>query len=222
MSLDFVLGQLGAGLGRAAPAQLFHWMAPFDDGERDAVLADDVRRSLAADPFAPIADALAAPLGAPFDDAIGRMQYLFAALYLPGDILFKVDRASMYNSLEVRAPFLDHALAEAAFALPSRLKFRGGATKYLLKRLAERHLPAELVHRPKHGFAVPVASLLRGTLRARIAETILDAGNPLASWFRRPALEVMLRDHESGRRDHRKRLWTLYCLFRFAAFARAG
>jgi asparagine synthase (glutamine-hydrolysing) len=145
-----------------------------------------------------------------------------AALYLPGDILFKVDRASMYNSLEVRAPFLDHALAEAAFALPSRLKFRGGATKYLLKRLAERHLPAELVHRPKHGFAVPVASLLRGTLRARIAETILDAGNPLASWFRRPALEVMLRDHESGRRDHRKRLWTLYCLFRFAAFARAG
>jgi asparagine synthase (glutamine-hydrolysing) len=222
MSLDFVLGQLGAGLGRAAPAQLFHWMAPFDDGERDAVLADDVRHSLAADPFAPVAEALAAPLGAPFDDAVGRMQYLFTALYLPGDILFKVDRASMYNSLEVRAPFLDHALAEAAFALPSRLKFRGGATKYLLKRLAERHLPAELVHRPKHGFAVPVASLLRGTLRARIAETILDAGNPLASWFRRPALEVMLRDHESGRRDHRKRLWTLYCLFRFAAFARAG
>jgi asparagine synthase (glutamine-hydrolysing) len=156
------------------------------------------------------------------DDAVGRMQYLFAALYLPGDILFKVDRASMYNSLEVRAPFLDRALAEAAFALPTRFKLRGGETKHLLKRLAARHLPRELVYRPKHGFAVPVAGLLRGALRARVAETLLDGANPLAGWFRRPVLESMLRDHAAGRRDHRKRLWSLYCLFRFAANAAAA
>jgi len=219
MSLDFVLGQLAAGFGRPAPTQLFHWMAPFDDGERAALLTDDVRAALPADPFAPVTEALGAGLGAPFDDAVGRMQYLFAALYLPGDILFKVDRASMYNSLEVRAPFLDRRLAEAAFALPSRLKLRGAETKYLLKRLALRHLPPDLVHRPKHGFAVPVAGLMRGALRSRVADTLLDPANPFASWFRRPALEAMLRDHASGRRDHRKRLWSLYSLFRFAANA---
>jgi asparagine synthase (glutamine-hydrolysing) len=217
MSLDFVLGQLAAGVGRSAPAQLFHWMAPFDAAERRDILVPDFRAALPADPFQPVAEALGAPLAAPFDDPVGRMQYLFTALYLPGDILFKVDRASMYNSLEVRAPFLDRALAEAAFALPSRLKVQGGDTKYLLKRLALRHLPRDLVERPKHGFAVPVAGLLRGALRGRVEETLLDPGNPLASWFRRPALEAMLRDHAAGRRDHRKRLWALYSLLRFAA-----
>jgi len=222
MSLDFVLSQFAAGLGRSAPAQLFHWMAPFDEAERADLLAPDAREMLPADPFRPVEEALAKASGAPFDDAIGRMQYLFAAFYLPDDVLTKVDRASMYNSLEVRAPFLDRVLAEAAFALPTRLKVRGGETKYLLKRLAARHLSHELVYRPKHGFAVPVAGLLRGPLRARVADTLLDAGNPLAGWFRRPALESMLRDHASGRRDHRKRLWSLYCLFRFAANAAAG
>jgi asparagine synthase (glutamine-hydrolysing) len=217
MSLDFVLGQLAAGFGQSAPSQTFHWMASFDDHERASLLADDVRASLSADLFQPVADLLAASPGAPFDDSVGRMQYLFTALYLPGDILFKVDRASMYNSLEVRAPFLDRAVAEAAFALPSRLKLKGGTTKYLLKRLAERHLPRDLVHRPKHGFAVPVAGLLRGALRDRVADTLLDRANPLASWFKRPALETMLRDHGAGRRDHRKRLWALYSLMRFAA-----
>jgi asparagine synthase (glutamine-hydrolysing) len=127
----------------------------------------------------------------------------------------------MYNSLEVRAPFLARAVAEFALSLPPSWKIRGLRTKYLLRRLAGRLLPRAIVERPKHGFAPPVAGLLRGRLRHRVHDTLLDAGNPLAGRFRRAEIERMLGDHMAGRRDHRKRLWSLYCLFRFAAAVRS-
>ena len=88
-----------------------------------------------------------------------------AARYLPGDLLTKVDRASMSVSLEVREPFLDHELAQLAVALPIQWKIRGRQNKYVLRQLLERHLPASLFNRPKHGFSAPVEQWLRGPLR---------------------------------------------------------
>ena len=134
--------------------------------------------------------------------------------------LFKirlVDRASMMNSLEVRSPYLARPFAEYAMSLPPSWKFKGGQTKRILKKLAERHLPKDMVHQPKHGFGLPLANLLRGPLYAPISETILDKTNPAADWLQRQTLETLLSQHRQGTRDHRKKLWTLYILFKAAA-----
>ncbi len=88
--------------------------------------------------------------------------------YLPEDILTKVDRATMFNGLEGRDPFLDHRIVEFALALPLEYKYRSGETKYLLKRILKRYLPEKLFARPKQGFAVPVHSWLRDDLMGMV------------------------------------------------------
>jgi asparagine synthase (glutamine-hydrolysing) len=92
--------------------------------------------------------------------------------YLPGDLLTKVDRASMAVSLEAREPFLDHKLAALAIALPLEWKLRHGQNKYVLRRLLDRHFPAGLFDRPKHGFSAPVGKWLRGPLRGVLEEEL--------------------------------------------------
>ncbi len=209
MSPDFVLRHVSQGFGAPVDYQNFLWMAAFTEGEKDRLWR---REALPEDrhTFAPIEALLAA--GAPVE-AIERLLYLFTTTYLPENILAKVDRASMYNSLEVRAPFLDRAFAEFALSLPHRWKVRGFETKFLLKRLAARHLPRDAVYRPKHGFALPLSDLLRGPLHEPVRDVLLDPANPLAGWFERTAIETYLKQHRAGTADHRKKLWTLYILF---------
>src|SRR5437870_9943325 len=105
-------------------------------------------------------------------DPLSRVQYADFKTYLPGDILTKVDRASMANSLEVRVPLLDHTLVEWAARLPSRLKLRGPEGKYIFKAALEPHVSKAILYRPKQGFAVPRAAWFRGPLRARQPETL--------------------------------------------------
>jgi len=213
MSLPFKLAQLSQGFGAPVAHQTFLWMAPFDDTARRPLLTEPLP---VAESLVPV-DAIVG--GAADADATRMMQRLFTAIYLPDDILTKVDRASMYNSLEVRAPYLACEIAEFAFSLPASWQLDGFTTKYLLRRLAARYLPDDLVRRGKHGFALPVAGMLRGALRARVSDVLLDRENPLAGLFNRAEIERLLAAHMSGRHDHRKRLWSLYALFRFAATA---
>ena len=160
--------------------------------------------------FAPIDRCAAEAAGlAPVD----LLLYLFLATYLPEDILTKTDRASMFNSLEVRAPFLDRRFAEYALTLPTALKLRGRTKKYILKRLACRYLPRAIVERKKHGFAVPIGALIRTLFRERCRDVLLSRANPVADWFERAAIEALFDEHDSGRRDHGKKLWALYILF---------
>ena len=105
------------------------------------------------------------------DDA-SRFMHFDLTRYLPGDLLTKVDRASMAVSLEAREPFLDHKLAPLAIALPLEWKLRDGQNKYILRRLLDRHYPAGLFDRPKHGFSAPVAKWLRGPLRGVLEEEL--------------------------------------------------
>jgi asparagine synthase (glutamine-hydrolysing) len=116
---------------------------------------------------------------APFTDPLSKIFYLDLKTYLVDDILTKVDRASMANSLEVRVPLLDYKVVEFAHSLPLHLKIRNGQGKYLLRKVAARHLPAAHLALQKKGFRVPMASWMRGELRDWVREAILPASNNL-------------------------------------------
>jgi asparagine synthase (glutamine-hydrolysing) len=212
MNRRFLATQLAQGFGAATTRQSFLWMAPFAPHS----MADLWRRSALREEawleaaFAPI-DRRATEATDLAD--IDRLAYQFLTIYLPENILTKTDRASMFNSLEVRAPFLGRAIAEFSGSLPTGLKLRRGVRKYLLKRLACRYLPPAIVYRKKHGFAVPIGRLIRTLLWTQCQDVLMSASNPVAVWFKRSAIEALLREHASGRIDHGKKLWTLYILF---------
>jgi asparagine synthase (glutamine-hydrolysing) len=129
--------------------------------------------------------------------------------YLPDDILTKVDRASMGVSLEVRVPLLDRHVFEFAWSLPMALKLEGGQGKRVLRDVLYRHVPRELIERPKHGFAVPIAAWLRGELRDW-AQALLDPARLLREGYLDPApIQRCWREHLSGRRNWDTRLWTV-------------
>jgi asparagine synthase (glutamine-hydrolysing) len=220
MNRRFLMAQLAQGFGAATTRQSFLWMAPFTPTR----MAGLWRRS-------------ALPEGAEFDGVfaavdrraaeagnltgVERLAYQFLTTYLPENILTKTDRASMFNSLELRAPFLSRELADYSSALPTGFKLRHGVKKYILKRLACRYLPQRIVYRKKHGFAVPIGRLIRTLFWTRCQDVLMSAGNPVSDWFDRAAIERLLAAHASGRADHGKKLWALYILFSVAGRRRA-
>ncbi len=152
----------------------------------------------------------------PFDLDLGidapeavRIMYCDAISYLPDDILCKVDRASMAVSLETRVPFLDHRVAELAARIPLGLKIRDGEGKRIIRQLLYRHVPRELIERPKTGFAVPVADWIKGPLRDW-AEDLLDSRRMAQDgWFDPNVVHRRWQDHLSGRRSSPQALWAL-------------
>jgi asparagine synthase (glutamine-hydrolysing) len=142
-------------------------------------------------------------------DPLALIQYLDLKTYLIGDINTKVDRASMAHSLEVREPLMDHPLVEWLATLPSSLKLRGGEGKYLLKQSMQPYLPAELMYRPKQGFAVPLAKWFRGPLRTRVTESLVGERLASTGMFNPTYLRHLLDSHFSGARDYSAPIWTL-------------
>jgi asparagine synthase (glutamine-hydrolysing) len=143
------------------------------------------------------------------DDPLSLIQYLDLKTYLVGDINTKVDRAGMAHSLEVREPLMDHPLVEWLATLPSNLKLRGGEGKWLFKRALEPHLPQEVLHRPKMGFAVPLASWFRGPLRNRVRDAVLGERLMDTGLFERRMVGQLVDQHQSEVRDHSAPLWSL-------------
>ncbi|MBN8889838.1 MAG: amidotransferase 1, exosortase A system-associated [Rhodospirillales bacterium] len=150
------------------------------------------------------------------EDPLVQAQYADINTYLVGDILTKVDRASMANSLEVRAPLLDAGMVDWGLGLPAGLKLRGTEGKYIFKRAMEPYLPREILYRRKQGFATTLAPVLRqGTARVRAAllgPAMLDSG-----LFRADTIAGLIDAHDAGRADHSQALWQLLVFAGFLA-----
>jgi asparagine synthase (glutamine-hydrolysing) len=143
------------------------------------------------------------------EDPLSQVQYADFKTYLPGDILTKVDRASMASSLELRVPLLDHTLVEWAARLPSDLKLNGREGKYVFKAALGPYVSRQVLYRPKQGFAVPLATWFRGPLRRRLRDTLSGPVLRDSGLFDMPTVAVLLDQHQSGERDHSAALWTL-------------
>jgi asparagine synthase (glutamine-hydrolysing) len=183
------------------------WFGSFRADEHAQLLADDVLRHTDGDLYAEARRLLTEETDA--TDMVERMQSLDTRLYLAEDILTKVDRATMAVSLEARAPFLDPRVAEFAASLPVDYKLRGRTTKSILKQAAAPLLPPFVVKRPKKGFGVPVADWLKGKLRPLARDLLAPARLHAQGIFNAAYVQRLLDEHEQGRANHRKQLWTL-------------
>src|SRR5437879_5884216 len=132
-----------------------------------------------------------------------------AETYLPDDVLTKVDRMSMAHSLESRVPLLDNDVIAFASRLPAAFKIKDGRRKHVLKEVAARLLPQDLVDRRKQGFGVPLGVWFRGNLRELFAETLLTSASLQRGYFEPQFVRGLVQEHLSGRRDHTLRLWQL-------------
>ena len=178
----------------------------FDAADRAALYGPDLaERVLAAatDRFQEHADAA----GAISSD--NKMLYQDLMMYLPDDILTKVDRMSMANALEARVPILDHRIAEFAAGVPFPLKLKGGTSKRLVKHALRRIAPPALLKQRKHGFAIPIHRWFREDLLGHFEETVLGPRARGHAFLKRQAVETLLQRHRAGKENYGHHLWAL-------------
>ncbi|HEX3912972.1 MAG TPA: asparagine synthase (glutamine-hydrolyzing) [Steroidobacteraceae bacterium] len=197
MSLDFKLNRTLRGLSYRSPLWNPVWLAALDPEELARVFEGNVS---VEDLYS---EAIEAWDNSASSNLVDRTLEFFTTFYLTDDILVKSDRAAMLNSLEVRAPFLAPSLADYVSRLPANVKYRGGTTKWILKRALQGLLPADIINRRKKGFGIPVAQWLREmeTLNRPSIEHINEA--PFRTWE---------QQHQRRYRDHRGALWCRFAL----------
>lgn len=195
----------------------FHGVAIMTDRERQKLFSGTFRATLQGYQAVDIMRGHAA--NAPVEDPLSLIQYLDFKTYLPGDILTKVDRASMAHSLEVRVPLLDHQFVEWVSGLPPSIKLNGAEGKYILKKSLRPYLSDDILYRSKKGFSVPLAAWLRGPLQQLVRTSVLHARMTDAGIFNVDYLHHLVNEHESGRKDYSATLWALLM---FAAFLRVN
>ena len=188
-------------------------------------MREDARRAMQAEPT-DVAETVrlfrAAFAAHPFGHGLDAVLYSDFALYLPDDILVKVDRMSMSHGLEARVPFLDHHLVEATAALPANYKLRGLQTKSVLKRAVRGQVPDQLLRRRKAGFNVPMAAWLSGALRPLVRDMLSSARVQRLGLWRPEAVTRLLDEHDAHKRDHSRTLWALLCFVLFNERFRGG
>jgi asparagine synthase (glutamine-hydrolysing) len=178
----------------------------FTPEQKLQIYTDELREQVGGiDSYQLIDEAFAAS-SAPSE--IGKIMDVDIHTYLPGDILVKVDIATMACSIEARCPFLDHHLLEWSAGLPTHLKIRRGTTKFLLKKAMEPWLPHEVLNRSKQGFGVPMATWLRTSFRDLARDVLTDGTARSRGLFRPEAITNMLAEHDQGN-DHARLLWAL-------------
>jgi len=207
ISFDFKVKKFLSGIGYPDGIRNSIWLGSFPFMENEKVLSDEIRTQFNRDRL--VEDLARYEKDYPLNDRMTLLQYLDLKLYLQEAILVKVDRASMACSLEVRAPFLDYELVEFVIRLPSRLKFKGFTSKYILKRAMKKFLPPEVVHRPKKGFGVPIAKWVKGPLKELFRNMLSLERIEREGFLSQEYVATLLEDHLKNKKDNRKPLWTL-------------
>ena len=207
ISFDFKVKKFLSGIGYPDTIRNYVWLGSFSFPDLEETLSSAIRPQFDRNRL--IEEISFYEKGVPLQDRMTLLQYLDLKLYFQESILVKVDRASMASSLEVRAPFLDHELVEFVMGLPSNLKLKGFTSKYLLKKAVRNILPAEIVHRKKKGFGVPIAKWIKGPLKELFMEMLSNERIRREGFLNPQYVEKLLQDHLKNRRDNRKQLWTL-------------
>lgn len=145
-------------------------------------------------------------------DYVSSMQIMDTMMYMVDDVLTKVDRASMANSLEVRVPFIDHRVIEFGWRLPAHLKLNGSVGKYAVRQILYKYVPREMIDRPKTGFGVPLAQWLRGPLRDWMGDHLANDALYTDLGLDRRYIDRLHQEHISGRRNWGHQLWTISML----------
>lgn len=213
MNLAFRLRQLSYGFGLPIAQQSIYWMSAWFTEEQQRLWQPPYQSTINLELNKLLKNVQQESTNS---HRINQLLYLFTTTYLADDILVKMDRASMYSSLEVRSPFLDKALTDYVFSLPRTDKIRFFQGKQLLKKLAHSYLPEKIIKRKKHGFGFPISNAIRTLFKERIADIILDRKNPLMDWFEPNQIEHYWQEHQAYRQDHGKKLWALYILMNIA------
>jgi asparagine synthase (glutamine-hydrolysing) len=188
-------------------SRLLGWFPLFNEKEKARLLADDVWMYTAC---APTERVIAAQLGnAGSAVPLSRMLYVDTKLWLPDDLLARGDKMSMAASIEARVPLLDHKVLEFAASLPSQFKVHNLTRKYLLKKVAEKLLPREIVHRKKQGFPIPISLWFRSEARAFVSDLLAPDTIRRRGLFDVSYVQSLVQDHMSGSADRGAQLWAL-------------
>lgn len=205
MSFDFRLRRFLSGKGVPLGVRHHLWMSS---------VAPDLKRELLHASFpSDIFDTFEIPArhlrNTDAREWLNRILYCDIKMYLEGNILAKVDRASMLHSLEVRVPLLNRRIVQFAQALPNLWKLHGFETKYFLKKTLEPWLPSTILHRKKKGFNFPVAEYLNSGLEELLGDTLSEEKLKVQGFFNHKKIQQLLSEHRTQRADHRKALWNI-------------
>jgi asparagine synthase (glutamine-hydrolysing) len=207
IAFDYLLSRFVAAAEQDLVERHHTWFGSYSPAMQESLLAPRVAAALAGDdPFGSARQQLD---GRSFPDDLSRLLYMDFTMYLQDDLLTKVDRATMLASLEARAPFLDHELAEFVAGLPSRHKLRGITTKDILRRTVRRRLPPEILRRRKRGFNIPFSKWLLHGLGDELKRRFQVERVEARGLFNPVGIANLLHEHLSQEADHRKPLFTL-------------
>lgn len=205
ISLDFRLRRFLAGRGVPLHARHHRWLGSFVDEEKELLLQEWIKPVLRDTYYQAYHNMLECDARLP----LNQILYDDMRMYMEGDILFKVDRASMAASLEVRVPFLNRQAMQYIIELPFDLKLHGRTGKFLLKKAVQNRLPAEIIRRPKKGFNMPVAYWLNTDLRELLLDMLSRERIKRQGLFNPDYIEQLVNAHQARKQDNRKLLWTL-------------
>jgi asparagine synthase (glutamine-hydrolysing) len=213
LSFEFKAKKFTAGADEPPEVANIIWWGAYAPEAKRRLFSPAFLARVSPDPYAPVA--FHRPHGpGPGADLLDRLTYLDLKLYLQDDLLVKVDRMSMANSLEIRVPFLDHTFVEFAASIPSRFKLKGLTTKHVLKRMLRGRLPDPVLDRKKIGFDIPLGPWIRDELWDFTTDILSPAGLARHGLFDGAYVERLLAEHKSGAHNHRQLLWPLI-IFQF-------
>jgi asparagine synthase (glutamine-hydrolysing) len=201
--------RLAGNLGLDGADRYASYVSWFDAPQRRALYAPAFAESAGNGAEHVIGDAWSRASGA---SVVDKMLEVDVSTYLPGDLIAKIDIATMAYGLEARSPFLDHELMQLAASIPAEMKVRGAQKKWILREALRGTLPDDILDRPKQGFSVPLSTWLRTDLRDWSREILLDPSSLDRGYFEPAALRRVLDRHQAGVDDDAKRIWSLLML----------